>query len=148
MTGLFIFGIIKNKLTGVNMLDGQLIESLGWYVLGIFSYRIGTSIFNTSRAMMVFTEAVYYSLTVLKIAYQNILSAQEVKIEAMKNSGVEQKLIDAAKKLDKEFLETWCMTSLYMLQKSLPPTYRPLASFKNWFQAMRYLDKRLRKNTE
>jgi len=129
-------------------MEGHLIESLGWYVLGIFSYRIGTSLFNTSRAMIVFSEAVYYSLTVLKISHENILSAQELKIEAMKNAGVEQELIDASKKVDNEFLETWRITSLYMLQKSLPPAYKPLASFKNWFQAMRYLDKRLRKNTE
>jgi hypothetical protein len=129
-------------------MDGHLIESLGWYVLGIISYKVGSSLFNTTRAMMVFSEAVYYSLTVLKISHQNILSAQEVKIEAMKNSGVEQDLIDASKKLDKEFLETWRVASLYILQKSLPSTYKPLASFKNWFQAMRYLDKRLRKNAE
>ena len=129
-------------------MDGHLIESLGWYVLGIISYKVGSSLFNTTRAMMVFLEAVYYSLTVLKISHQNILSAQEVKIEAMKNSGVEQDLIDASKKLDKEFLETWRVASLYILQKSLPSTYKPLASFKNWFQAMRYLDKRLRKNAE
>ena len=129
-------------------MDGHLIESLGWYVLGIISYKVGSSLFNTTRAMMVFSEAVYYSLTVLKISHQNILSAQEVKIEAMKNSGVEQNLIDASKKVDEEFLETWRITSLYVLHKSLPAAYKPLASFKNWFQAMRYLDKRIRKNTE
>jgi|TARA_R100001163_G_C5067066_1_gene205915 hypothetical protein len=129
-------------------MEGHLIESLGWYALGIFSYRIGTSLFNTSRAMLTFSEAVYYSLTVLKISHDNILSAQELKIEAMKNAGVEQELIDASKKVDNEFLETWRITSLYVLQKSLPPAYKPLVSFKNWFQAMRYLDKRLRKNTK
>ena len=130
------------------MFDGQLVESLGWYMLGIFSYKIGSSLFRMSQALVIFSESVYYSLTVLKISHENILSAQEIKLRAMEKAGVEQEIIDAAKALDNEFLETWRLASIFILQKGLPPQYRHIASFKNWFQAMSYLDKRLRKNTE
>tara|TARA_R100001126_G_C4802145_1_gene137392 strand:+ start:239 stop:625 length:387 start_codon:yes stop_codon:yes gene_type:complete len=127
------------------MLDAELVTTLGWYFLGVFSYKIGSGIFLRSQALTVFNEAIHYSLTALKIANENILSAQEIKIQAMKDSGVEQELIDAAKVLDKEFVETWQVTSLYVLRKRTPPAFRYLASFKNWFQAMRHLDKRLKK---
>mgnify|MGYP003635435939 FL=1 len=130
------------------MFDGQLVESLGWYILGIFSYKIGSSLFRMSQALVIFSESVYYSLTVLKISHENILSAQEIKLRAMEKAGVEQEIIDAAKALDSEFLETWRLASIFILQKGLPAQYRHIASFKNWFQAMSYLDKRLRKNTE
>jgi len=130
------------------MVDGQLVETLGWYILGVFSYKIGSSLFLTSQALATFSEAVYYSLTVLKISHENILSAQEIKIQAMERAGVEQKIIDAANTLDSEFLETCRIASIYVLQRNLPSHYRHMASFKNWFQAMDYLDKRLRKNAQ
>jgi len=127
------------------MIDTELVTTLGWYFLGVFSYKIGSAIFLRSQALIIFNEAIHYSLTVLKISNENILSAQEVKIQAMKNAGVEEELINAAKVLDKEFVETWQITSLYVLKKRTPPAYRYLATFNNWFQAMRHLDKRLKK---
>jgi len=127
------------------MLDGNMLESLGWYFLGVFSLKIGTSIFRQAQAMNVFEEAINYSLTALKISHENLLAMQEIKIESMKNSGMEEKLVIASRKVDREFVDAWETASIYSLKKSVPAPFRHIVGFKSWFQAMRFLDKRLKK---
>lgn len=128
------------------MFDDQLLETLGWYMLGVFSYKIGSALFRQAQAINIFDEMVLYSLTALKISYENLLSAQELKIDALKKAGAEQDIIESAKRLDDDFVDTWKTTSLYVLRKSIPMPFKSTATFKNWFQAMQYLDKRTKKN--
>jgi len=119
-------------------MDTQLIMSALWFALGAVSYRTMSYLMSYGRSAIIVQQTIVGVLLMLKY-YDKVFQSERDKIlekikQDIPEATASHKLIDLS-------LDAWRFQSIRSIKNYLPQKLQHFASFNNWDEAMRYLNK-------
>tara|TARA_R100000664_G_C2713951_1_gene109777 strand:- start:406 stop:783 length:378 start_codon:yes stop_codon:yes gene_type:complete len=125
------------------MTDGGMLSALGWFFLGVFSYRIMSGILSIGQASLLIQKIVSNSLRLLKAAEGQACAVNEVKYGTLRESGATEDQVSFVRETDDRLLETWRQNSVLTIVNCLSERSRKLVKVETWQDAQRYLEKKI-----
>jgi len=115
------------------MPDGM--DQFLWFIIGVFSYRIISSILNYGHMHAFMKSLKQDILKLLFILEEDIRSATELKYEHLRSANVGEEELSAKIKKDKQVTNIWKEVIISRLKTQWPRYYRDLLKFNNWKEA-------------
>ena len=125
------------------MTDGNMLSALGWFLLGVFSYRIMSGALNIGQASFLVQRVVSNSLRLLKATEGQASAVNEVKYATLRESGATEDQLSFVRQTDDRLLETWRQNSVLTIVNCLSERSRKLVKVETWQDAQRYLEKKI-----
>ena len=122
--------------------DGGIISAFGWYILGIFSYRIFSTALGLGQISNLVQKVVGNSLKLLIVCEKQVSVCNEMKYDSLKSSGHNQEHIDFLKESDKNLISAWKTNSVMSIVDCLSEKNRRLVSVETWEDAQRYVNRK------
>ena len=108
---------------------------------GVIAHKFASYIFDLSKRLSYYNEAIFSSLRMMKYVDDTISAALAGKYDLMLKGGMSEDQVEEEKERDKKVVDFWRNISVINLTGSVPKKYRAVLKFKDWRQAMRILDK-------
>jgi len=127
------------------MPDG--IDQFLWFVAGVFSYRIVSSMLNYGHMysfMRLLKEDILKLLTILE---EDLRQALELKHRHLRSASVDEEEIKVKFEKDKQEINIWKEVLISRLKLHWPKYYRDLLNFNNWKEAKKDYKDQLKKNS-
>ena len=110
-----------------------------WFILGVFSYRIVSGIFQYGQLAVLFEDQLHHILKLLDILSKDLDNSLEMKYSIMKDAGVHREEIKIIQDSDEKLLKIWRETTIARIITHWPGLYKKLIQFNNWREAMKQL---------
>ena len=123
-----------------------MLYSLLWFIAGAISYRIVSRLLQYGAMLHLYTQTRVCSMAVLKMTEDNIVTAQKKRREAEKKAGMSKEEIDNNDLIEAKALAMWRNLSVTTIINLTPAALKPAIKFKNWHQAMNFLDSSIKRN--
>jgi len=120
--------------------------SLLWFVIGAVSYRIISRLLQYGAMLNLYTQTLLCSLAILKMTEDNILTAQAKRRETEIKSGMSEEEVRKNDVIEDRAIEIWRQLSITSIINLTPTALRPAIKFKNWRQAINFLDSKINSN--
>tara|TARA_R110002020_G_scaffold66563_19_gene175017 strand:- start:3410 stop:3790 length:381 start_codon:yes stop_codon:yes gene_type:complete len=119
-------------------MEASLLEAALWFGMGVLSYKLMAYLVGYGRSAAMIQKTIFGLLLMLKY-YDKVFQSEKDKIvakikEENPDATASHKLLDLT-------LEAWRFQSVRSIKKYLPPNLQGLAAFKDWDEAMRFIDK-------
>ena len=106
-----------------------------WFVAGVFSYRIISSILNYGHMYSFMKSLKGDIIKLLIILEEDINSAAKLKYERLRSSGLSKEDLEEKADKDKQIVNIWKEVIISRLKIQWPRYYRDLLKFNNWKEA-------------
>tara|TARA_Y100000310_G_scaffold318917_1_gene373545 strand:+ start:483 stop:869 length:387 start_codon:yes stop_codon:yes gene_type:complete len=110
-----------------------------WFALGVFSYRIISSILHYGHLAVLLEEQLYHILKLLDILSKDLDNAMEMKYSIMKDAGTHEEEIKRIQESDNKSYKIWREMTVARIITHWPKIYRKIIRFNNWAGAMKYI---------
>ena len=120
--------------------------SLIWFIIGIVSYRIISKLLQYGAMVNLYTQTLICSLAVLKMTDDNIITAQKLRRKNEVKAGKLQEEIEENDKIEAKSIMIWRELTIASIINLTPSILRPAIKFKNWHQAINFLDSKLKQH--
>lgn len=127
------------------MPDGM--DQFLWFVAGVFSYRIISSILNYGHMysfMSLLKEDILKLLTILEEDLNQVI---EHKHKYLLSTSLEEEEIKVKIEEDRQKINIWKEVIISRLKLHWPKYYRDLLKFNNWKEAKKEFKNQLKKNS-
>ncbi len=115
------------------MPDGM--DQFLWFVIGVFSYRIVTSILNYGHMHIFMSSLKFDILKLLFILEEDIQTAQDMKYSSLRLSKIDEGELKETMEKDKQVVNIWKEVIISRLRIQWPKYYKDLLNFNNWREA-------------
>ena len=123
------------------MPDGM--DQFLWFIIGVFSYRIISSILNYGHMHSFMKSLKDDILKLLFILEEDVQSVLELKHQHLKSSGTDEGEIKERVDKDKQVINIWREVIISRLRTQWPKYYRDLLKFNNWREAKKDFESNL-----
>ena len=106
-----------------------------WFVAGVFSYRIISSILNYGHMYSFMKSLKGDIIKLLIILEEDINSAAKLKYERLRSSGLNKEDLEEKADKDKQIVNIWKEVIISRLKTHWPKYYKDLLKFNNWREA-------------
>ena len=106
-----------------------------WFVAGVFSYRIISSILNYGHMYSFMKSLKGDIIKLLIILEEDINSAAKLKYERLRSSGLSKEDLEEKADKDKQIVNIWKEVIISRLKTHWPKYYKDLLKFNNWREA-------------
>jgi len=117
-----------------------------WFVAGAFSYRIVSRLMQYGAMLHMYTQVLICSLAILRMTEDNIITAQQKRREAETKAGESKESIAKNDNIESKAMVLWRELSITTIINLTPSPLRPAIKFKNWRQAMNFLDSSIKRS--
>ncbi len=124
----------------------EMLYSLLWFIGGAFSYRIISRLLQYGAMLHMYTQTLVCSLAILRMTEDNIMTAQQKRREAEAKAGMSKESIAENDNVESKAVAIWRELSITTIINLTPHALRPAIKFKNWRQAMNFLDSTIKRN--
>ena len=114
-------------------------SELFWFLLGVFTYKVLFALLHYGYRVTFLTKIKYLAFLLIGRAYQEVLLAQLLKYDAIRETGDEAK-IKLHKNSDEIFLEQWKANAVKTLNSSVPQVYQSAVEIADWKHLMEVMD--------
>ena len=124
-------------------------EELGVFVAmgfccGIFASVFLARFFEVVHTWRMVRQTVVWLLYMCSKIVEDVAFLQELKRTHMRKAEFTTEQIQDFEKVDDQYLTNWKDSVILSLVKTSPPHFRSLVPFKDWREAMRYMEKELK----
>ena len=127
----------------LTMQDLTIFVALG-FCCGIFASVFLSRLFEGVHTWRMVRETIVWLLYMCSKLVEDVAFLQEVKNSHMHKSEFTEEQIQEFKKVDERYLTNWKNSVILSLVKRSPPHFRSLLPFKDWREAMQFMEKELR----
>jgi len=124
----------------------EMLYSMLWFIAGAFSYRIISRLMQYGAMLHMYAQTLVCSLAILRMTEDNIITAQQKRREAEIKAGVSKESIAESDTVESKALVLWRELSITTIINLTPHALRPAIKFKNWRQAMNFLDSSIKRS--
>ncbi len=124
----------------------EMLYSLLWFIGGAFSYRVVSRLMQYGSMIHLYTQTLVCSLAVLRMTEDNIITAQQKRRETESKAGMSKEEIAKNDEIESKAIAIWRELSITTIINLTPAALRPAIKFKNWRQAMNFLDSSIKSN--
>jgi len=93
-----------------------------------------------------YTQTLVCSLAILRMTEDNIITAQQKRRKAEEKAGMSKEEIEENDKIESKAIAIWRELSVTNIINLTPSALRPAIKFRNWRQAMNFLDSTIKRN--
>ena len=115
------------------MPDGM--EQFLWFIIGVFSYRIISSLLNYGHMHAFMNTLKLDILKLLFILEEDMQSAYDIKHRSLRSSGIDENELKETMEKDKQMLSIWKEVIISRLITQWPKYYKDILNFNNWREA-------------
>tara|TARA_R110000824_G_scaffold17084_1_gene69862 strand:+ start:2896 stop:3285 length:390 start_codon:yes stop_codon:yes gene_type:complete len=108
-----------------------------WFILGVFSYRIVSGLFQYGQLAVLFEEQLHHILKLLDILSKDLDTVLEMKYSVMKDTGTHDEEVKIIQDTDDKLLKIWKEMTIARIITYWPKLYKKLLQFNNWSEAMK-----------
>jgi len=108
---------------------------------GVCAHILAGYIFDLTKRVAYYNNAIFTSLRMMKYVDDTIQAGLTGKYSLLSDAGLPEEKFEEEKEKDRKLVEFWREISIINIVASVPKKYRAVFKFKNWYQAMRVLDK-------
>tara|TARA_R110002110_G_scaffold50817_1_gene149890 strand:- start:60 stop:443 length:384 start_codon:yes stop_codon:yes gene_type:complete len=127
------------------MPDGM--DQFLWFVAGVFSYRIVSSILNYGHMHAFMVSLKSEILMLLFILEEDTEKIVQLKYDNLRSTGSSKDEVEKINERDKQTLNIWKEVIISRLRSCWPKYYRDLIKFDNWKEAKREFKEQHKKNS-
>ena len=115
------------------MPDGM--EQFLWFIIGVFSYRIISSLLNYGHMHTFMNTLKLDILKLLFILEEDMQSAYDIKHRSLRSSAIDENELKETIEKDKQMLSIWKEVIISRLITQWPKYYKDVLNFNNWREA-------------
>ena len=127
----------------VTMQELGIFVAMG-FCCGIFASVFLARFFEVVHTWRMVKETIVWLLYMCGKIEEDVAFLQEMKNQHMHKAEFTKEQIREFKKVDERYLTNWRDSVILSLIKRSPPHFRSLLPFKDWREAMRFMDKELK----
>ena len=121
-------------------IDNNFLSAIMWYAMGIFSYKIVARLLNYGNMIGTYQEMLLSVLSILKMADKNFKQGNTFLEEASVKGGLKKESAALEAENNENVLNIWREMVINSIILNSTPQFRRLISFRNWSDAMKYLN--------
>ena len=125
------------------MHDLTVFVALG-FCCGIFTSVFLARFFEVIHTWRMVRETIVWLLYMCSKLVEDVIFLQEVKKNHMHKAEFTSAQIREFEKVDEKYLTNWKDSVILSLVKRSPPHFRSMLPFKDWHEAMRFMQKELK----
>ena len=115
-------------------------SELFWFLVGAFTYKLLFALIHYGYRVTFLAKITYLAFLLIGRAYQEVLVAQHLKYNAIREHTADEEKIKLHKNSDELFLEGWKKNAVTTLNSSLPLPYQNTIDLADWKHLMDVMD--------
>tara|TARA_R100000664_G_scaffold33142_1_gene49506 strand:- start:178 stop:576 length:399 start_codon:yes stop_codon:yes gene_type:complete len=127
----------------VTMQELGIFVAMG-FCCGIFASVFLARFFEVIHTWRMVKETIVWLLYMCSKLVEDVAFLQEVKKDHLRKAEYTPAQIREFEKIDERYLTNWKNSVILSLVKRSPPHFRSLVPFKDWREAMRFMEEELR----
>jgi len=122
-------------------------HELMWFLLGALTYKLLAKMLNIGKVILLLQEVQIDCLQLLGTVVEDVAFIRTLKYKTMKKALATSEQVKQAQEIDEQALSLWKETAIRKLIENFPKKFRSLIKFKNWREAMNFLNKYYKKQS-
>jgi len=116
-----------------------------WFFGGALTFQLLARLFRAGQLVHLSVEVGARLLVLIQHTDSLLDDIQEMRYKKMLESGWDSEDLKLIKEMDKKTVEAWRESLIFSFRNSLPAPMRNVYKFDNWDDAMRFLNKHVKR---